>query len=206
MPVASPVEDLPARRGVRRLGVPRTMATAGACVLLVVACGSAPGTVIEGPAPGTVIEGPAVTVTLTEQEIPQGFGDVGLKIVATAGDAISETEMCVWEAATPEQRSRGLMGVRDLAGRDGMIFVYSEDRSTSFTMRNTLIDLSIAFFDAAGDFMDAFEMSPCTAEPCPTYRTPEGFRLALEVPAGQLGRWGIGPGATATLGSRCNTP
>jgi uncharacterized membrane protein (UPF0127 family) len=149
--------------------------------------------------------GPGSSVPGTLQ-VPVGFSEVGLRIVADTAAGLRATEMCVWEAATPEQRSRGLMWVTNLGGRNGMVFVYEEDRSTSFTMRNTLIDLSIAFFDAQGRFMDAFDMEPCREEPCRNYPTPNGFRLALEVPAGDLGRWGIGSGSVAFLKPHCDTP
>jgi uncharacterized protein len=139
-------------------------------------------------------------------QIPIGFGEVGLRIVSATETGLREADMCVWEAASPEQRSRGLMWVTDLGGRDGMVFVYDEDRSTSFTMRNTVLPLSIAFFDASGAFMDAFDMEPCAGEPCPGYPTPVGFRLAVEVPAGDLDRWGITAGARAALRPRCDTP
>lgn len=137
---------------------------------------------------------------------PEGFESVTLQIFVDSAADLPAHELCVWEAATPAQRTRGLMGVTDLAGRAGMVFVYTEDRRTSFTMRNTLIPLSIAFFDADGFYMDAFDMEPCGGEPCPAYRTPEGFRLALEVPAGELARWGVGPGARAQRASDCHTP
>lgn len=186
-----------------------------ACALisaLIVACTGAPGT-----DPATL--NPSITTVVSRQtgstvdaaplevaRIPAGFGEAGLQIVANTAAGLTEAEMCVWEAVTPEQRSQGLMWVTDLGGRDGMVFVYDQDRSTSFTMRNTVLDLSIAFFDGTGAFMDAFDMEPCAGEPCPSYPTPRGFRLALEVPAGDLDRWGIGPGAKARLRAECDTP
>lgn len=137
---------------------------------------------------------------------PEGFESVTLRIFADGDGGAPAHELCVWEAATAAQRTRGLMGVTDLAGRQGMIFVYAEKRSTSFTMRNTLMPLSIAFFDAEGLYLDAFDMEPCGAEPCPTYPTPDGFRVALEVPVGELALWGVGPGVRAQRGIGCDTP
>jgi uncharacterized membrane protein (UPF0127 family) len=200
MPMASPVADLPTRRSVRTL-----LVTVVAAVIVTSACGPDPAQ----PAPVTAVTTPDGTSHMSGL-IPEGFETMGLRIIPADGE-VDETQredidMCVWTAITPAQRSRGLMGVNDLGGKDGMAFIYAEDRTTSFTMRNTLIDLSIAFFDADGTFMDAFDMEPCSEEPCPSYPTPIGFRLALEVPAGDLGRWGIGPGSIAFPQPHCDTP
>jgi hypothetical protein len=74
-------------------------------------------------------------------------------------------------------------------------------------MKNTLLPLSIAFFDAGGTYMDAFDMEPCTADPCPTYRTPSEFLIAIETVQGGLPELGIGPGSVLTLTDLpCPTP
>ena len=53
-------------------------------------------------------------------------------------------------------------------------------------MRNTVMPLSIVFFGADGALLDAFDMEPCVAEPCPSYPTPADFVVAIEVPQGGL--------------------
>lgn len=128
--------------------------------------------------------------------VPVGFESVVASITDPDG---SVCEVCVWLADDGDRRSRGLMFVDDLAGRAGMAFVYDAPRTTSFTMRNTMIPLSIAFFDADGAFVASFDMEPCRGEPCPSYPTPEGFTVALEVPKGDLDGLGIGPGAQVTV-------
>jgi uncharacterized membrane protein (UPF0127 family) len=199
MSMASPVADLPTRRSVRTR---RIIAPVALILALISACGQNTAQ----PAPVT---SPVMT-TQVARLTPEGFETMGLRITSADVEVDEaqpeDIDMCVWTAVTPAQRSRGLMGVNDLGGKDGMAFIYAEDRTTSFTMRNTLIDLSIAFFDADGTLMDAFDMEPCRGEPCRNYSTPNGFRLALEVPAGDLGRWGIGPGSVAFLTPHCDTP
>jgi uncharacterized protein len=127
-------------------------------------------------------------------QVPVGFESVAA--IVTPADGTGEPcELCVWLADDNDRRSRGLMQVDDLGGRDAMVFVYDRPRTTRFTMRNTLMPLSIAFFDADGVFIEAFDMEPCVAEPCPPYPTPEQFLVAIEVPQGNLDTFGIGEGA-----------
>ncbi len=91
------------------------------------------------------------------------------------------------------------MQVTDLGGLDGMAFRYDSPHTTSFTMRNTVMPLSIVFFDADGAHLDEFDMEPCVAEPCPSYPTPTDFVVAIEVPRGGLAGLGIGPGSVLEL-------
>ncbi|MCB2224636.1 MAG: DUF192 domain-containing protein [Actinobacteria bacterium] len=87
-------------------------------------------------------------------------------------------------ADTPGLRAQGLMGVADLGGLDGMLFAYPDDSTARFWMKDTLIPLDIAFFDAAGALVDLLAMVPCEAGPCPYYRAAGPYRWAVEVPAG----------------------
>jgi len=95
-----------------------------------------------------------------------------------------------WNVAVADdagERSQGLMGVEDLGDLDGMLFVYATDTDTSFWMKNTLIPLDVAFFDAAGGLVDLVHMEPCAGDPCSIYRAAGLYRYALEVPAGGFG-------------------
>ncbi|MDQ6840332.1 MAG: DUF192 domain-containing protein [Actinomycetota bacterium] len=113
---------------------------------------------------------------------------------------------CFLVAATPQQRARGLMGRRSLGGYEGMAFVYTADSNDSYYMRSTLFPLAIAFFSRAGLFLSSASMLPCpaTATSCPQYSAAGPFRLALEVPIGQLRALGVGAGTGAHLGGPCS--
>jgi uncharacterized membrane protein (UPF0127 family) len=91
------------------------------------------------------------------------------------------------------------MFVTDLGPADGMAFVYDAPRTGNFWMKNTLLPLSIAFFDADGEYLDAFDMEPCTDDPCDRYRTPNDFLVAVETTRGDLARLGITPGTVLTV-------
>lgn len=158
----------------------------------VVSTGSVPGS---AAAPSTAVE-PSPVVSTSPGVPPEGF--VTTAAVATAPDG-STCELCVWLADTADRRSRGLMFVTDLGPADAMAFRYPRPHTGSFWMKNTLLPLSIAFYSPDGVFMEAFDMEPCTSDPCPSYRTPSGFLVAVEAPQGSLDEFGLVEGSTLDL-------
>ena len=96
-------------------------------------------------------------------------------------------------AENDEQRAYGLSFRRRLAAERGMVFLFPSDTSGQFWMKNTLIPLSIAFFDAQGVIVDILDMEPCLEEqePCPTYGPSVPYRGALEVNQGAFGAWQV---------------
>ena len=95
--------------------------------------------------------------------------------------------MVVAVANTPETRTQGLMGVTELGGLDGMLFVFEADSESGFWMRDTLIPLDIAFFAFDRIFVDKLTMVPCTTDDCPLYHATGPYRYAIEAPEGDLG-------------------
>lgn len=83
------------------------------------------------------------------------------------------------------------MGRPSLARGAGMVFLWSEETDSSFYMRDTLIPLDAAFFDAAGRIVHIVQMTPCAADPCPLYSPGVRYVGALEVNAGALAAAGI---------------
>ena len=94
-------------------------------------------------------------------------------------------------AETAAQQERGLMYRRHLAARSGMVFVFASDTRGAFWMKNTLIPLSIAFYDARGRILRILDMAPCLADPCPVYDPGTAYRGALEVNKGAFRRWKV---------------
>ncbi len=61
-------------------------------------------------------------------------------------------------ADSESSRARGLMGRKVLAEGFGMLFVYEKPQNLSFWMKNTLIPLSIAFFDETQKLINLADM------------------------------------------------
>ncbi len=99
-------------------------------------------------------------------------------------------------ADTPERTQLGLMHRTELADDAGMVFLFFEDTTSGFWMKNTLIPLSIAFFDARGEIVAILDMDPCEADPCPVYEPGAEYRGALEVNQGAFADWGVEEGDT----------
>ena len=94
-------------------------------------------------------------------------------------------------ADRPELISLGLMHRTSLPEDAGMLFLFFEETSTGFWMKDTLIPLSIAFFDRDGEIEAILDMDPCEEEPCRLYGPGEPFHGALEVNRGAFERWGV---------------
>lgn len=105
-------------------------------------------------------------------------------IVLDAGE--THVPMPVYVADQPDLRRQGLKGVEELPREAGMVFLYQEDTRAGFTMEDTLIPLSIAFFDADGTVLTVMDMEPCEAAPCPTHEPGVAYRGALEVNQGRF--------------------
>jgi uncharacterized membrane protein (UPF0127 family) len=136
-------------------------------ILLLAACGGD-----EGAATGTTTAGePEATALITTAE--------------------EEVELSVEVADDDAERARGLMLRTSLPDDAGMVFLYPEPTEGSFWMKNTLIPLSIAFFDDEGTILRILDMEPCREDPCPLYTPGVAFTGALEVNRGAFARLGV---------------
>ena len=103
-------------------------------------------------------------------------------------------------ADTPAEREQGLMGRTSLASDEGMVFLYEGSTDGSYWMKDTLIPLSIAFWDERRRIVALFDMDPCAADPCPIYGSPEPYVGALEVNQGFFAEHGVVIGDRVELG------
>lgn len=94
-------------------------------------------------------------------------------------------------AEKPEQQNFGLMFREEFPEDCGMAFLYFEEHQGGFWMKNTLIPLSIAFFDAEGEILKILDMEPCEEEPCDIYDPGVAYSGAMEVNQGRFEDWGV---------------
>jgi uncharacterized membrane protein (UPF0127 family) len=83
-------------------------------------------------------------------------------------------------AADHPSRSRGLMDRRHLDPDAGMAFVFERHSSGGFWMKDTLIPLSIAFWDGSNRIVSILDMTPCKRDPCPIYSPGASYTGAVE--------------------------
>lgn len=128
------------------------------------------------------------------------FGSVLVDLVSATSGAI---RLCLLDAETTEERSRGLKGVTDLQGYDGMLFRNDSEVQTQFVMVDTVMPLSITWWGVDGSFVSSTDMEPCTeADPgaCARYSAAGPYKWAIEVPQGALADLDLGEGATIAVG------
>lgn len=182
----------------------RTLTLLFASLLLVAGCG---GEEAEAPAKGTTAgststetastentsTGATPETTAPELDTSQAYA---LNIVNSFGERV---EMEVEISDSLEEQQRGLMERTELAENAGMLFVFDGEQPRSFTMRNTLLPLSIAFIDAEGIIVNTQDMQPLTDGP---YLSGAPARYALEANQGFFANRGIGVGDVAELPGR----
>jgi uncharacterized membrane protein (UPF0127 family) len=81
-----------------------------------------------------------------------------------------------------------------------MAFLFDGSTSEVFWMKDTLIPLSIAFWDGRGRIVAIMDMAPCRADPCPTYGPGVPYAGAVEVNEGFFRQHGVEVGNTVELG------
>ena len=95
-------------------------------------------------------------------------------------------------ADDPQERSKGLMFVEQMATLEGMLFIYEEPQSVSFWMKNTLIPLDMLFVGPTGEVLNVHE----NAVPGDLTAIPggDGVLAVLEINGGLAARLGIASG------------
>ena len=136
--------------------------------------------------------------------IVPGFDEVSFSILhPTSATGAAHPAHCALLARTEVRREQGLMNRKDLAGYEAMVFQWQVPTGAQFYMKDTLIPLSVAWFNTAGNFIGSVNMPPCFRASCPLYSAPGPYTIAIEVPQGSLSYFGIGPGSSVTTGGPC---
>lgn len=111
-----------------------------------------------------------------------------LEIVTRTGVHVFDVEI----AATPEERSKGLMFRRELPQGRGMLFDFEGEGPIAMWMRNTYISLDMIFIRADGRIARIAENTVPMSET--TIPSGAPVKAVLEVIAGTAKRLGIAAG------------
>ena len=109
----------------------------------------------------------------------------------TVSFKINEVSLVAEIAATAQQRYMGLSFRKSLDANSGMLFVYPSEQRLTFTMRNTLVPLSIAFISSDLVINEIHHMD---VGPNQFFPSRMNAQYALEVDQGWFAANGIKPG------------
>jgi len=123
----------------------------------------------------------------TMPELDGAFEFARLEIVNDSGEHLG---FDVYLAKTDEQWRRGLMFVRTMPERTGMLFIYDDEDIRSMWMKNTYIPLDIVFALSDGTISSVIKDAvPLSLK---SLASREPAKYVLELNAGTARRLGIG--------------
>ncbi|MBC7371092.1 MAG: DUF192 domain-containing protein [Bdellovibrionaceae bacterium] len=96
---------------------------------------------------------------------------------------LSSKTISVELAKTDAEHERGLMFRKNLPENEGMLFVFKDEDVRAFWMKNTIIDLSIGYFDKDRTLIDIQQMKATSildSRP-PSYPSAKPAMYALEM-------------------------
>jgi uncharacterized membrane protein (UPF0127 family) len=162
-------------------------------LILLGGCGSGPSAASGSPRAAS--PAPNTSGTIATPSPGAIFGAGTLTIQTGSGELVLFVEVASTEAAQHE----GLMGRTELAPDTGMVFLFPDEQPRQFWMKDTLIPLSIAFYDAEGSVVSILDMEPCHEATCPLYDSGKPAMGAVEVEQGYFADRGVKVGDTMTL-------
>ncbi len=120
-------------------------------------------------------------ITRAQAEAAVSFKKQKIEITQNQKKTVLNVEL----AETNEQHSKGLMFREKLGANEGMLFVFEDEKPREFWMKNTLINLDIAYFDKNKILVDLQQMRAVTTvmqKEIPTYPSKTPAMYALEMP------------------------
>ncbi len=106
---------------------------------------------------------------------------------ATKTIKVGNKTLTVEVATTTKQQEQGLMFRNHLGEDEGMLFIFSNEETRFFWMKDTLIDLSIGYFNKDGKLIDVQEMKSgkgLADTALPSYASAQPAKYALEMNKG----------------------
>ena len=95
-------------------------------------------------------------------------------------------------ATTVAEQEKGLMFQTQLDERQGMLFVFNEEKKYTFWMKNTLIPLDLIWINKDKKVVFISQNAlPCNQDNCPNIEPSENAQYVLEVNAGVVQEIGL---------------
>lgn len=95
-------------------------------------------------------------------------------------------------AATPQQRSVGLMFRKEMPVNEGMLFTFEQASEQCFWMKNTLLPLTAAFVADDGTIVNLADMQPQSLD---SHCSSKPVRFVLEMNKGWFDKRGLKAGS-----------
>lgn len=141
-------------------------------------------------------QAPASPPSVSRREPGQLYLNQAQPRLATLKLWIGSQEVETEIARRVPEIATGMMYRTNVVDGTGMLFVFARPEPRSFYMRNTLVPLSIAYIDPAGEIVEIHNMNP--KDETPVDSASDRVQYALEVPQGWFDRTGIKPGMLVT--------
>jgi len=105
----------------------------------------------------------------------------------------------LWLALSPKQQQEGLSSLDsdEVDINEGMLFIYPINKIQTFWMKNTFIDLDIAFIDESGEICNIYSMEQRSKK---YFSSTKNIRYVLEL------RQGIFEELNLVIGDKINIP
>lgn len=98
-------------------------------------------------------------------------------------------------AKTSQELETGLMNRDSLEVNSGMFFIFPDEKSRSFWMKDTLIPLDMIFISSNGRVNEMTTQEPCPKTgTCQVYESKLPARYVLEINGGQAEKWNMATG------------
>lgn len=110
---------------------------------------------------------------------------------------INNTNFKISIADEPEEWSRGLMEIKQLEKRNGMLFIFPDENIRTFWMKNTYIPLDMIFMNSKMEIVKIYT----NTQPLNTsilYSSEKPSKYVLEINAGESNLYNLQEGQTAT--------
>ncbi len=129
--------------------------------------------------------------------------DTYLSGLPTKSISINEQNYNIWIVDDDDKRQRGLMHVKEMDEKAGMLFIFESTSIYPFWMKNTLIALDIIWINEEGKVVFIKENAkPCESTVdalCHSIVPTSPARFVLELNAGQVQKLGLKVGENINI-------